>query len=182
MRASGRQEKSRSLTAPAAQLVCARMKLNCGKLDAHGRDARASKPCLSKQLCATPRPNGQVAHLGKNARHLHTVQLRHKRQHIRNELVFQQLPNLLLPAALPTREKTRDADLKGACETFEGRECRGRLFVLDLRDVGTRHRHAERQLTLAHAIAQSERANGLCQVQVTTTVRVNVDRRSLGLR
>src|SRR5579864_861585 len=61
----------------------------------------------------------QVSHLRQNARHLHPVQLRKERQHLRHERILHQFPNLLLAVAFAASQKIGDGDLERARQPLE---------------------------------------------------------------
>ena len=114
------------------------------------------------------RSQSQIPHLRQDARHLHSVQLRNKRQNFRDELIFHQLADFILAVLFPTTEQFRHGHLQGSSQSLQGRQ-RGRGFlVFNFRNVGSRHRHASGQLPLAQPAAQAQRADGGREVQVPT--------------
>ncbi len=120
------------------------------------------------RLRGPSRPQRQIPHLSQDARHLHSVQLRNKRQNLRDELIFHQLADFVLAVLFPTTEQFRHGHLQGSSQPLQRRQ-RGRGFlVFNFGNVGSRHGHASGQLPLAQPAAQAQGADGGREIQMPT--------------
>jgi hypothetical protein len=106
------QKKPRSEDLGCSWLV-ARIKLDATSARENSTHVRcAAKAGQQKFSLRRPaRAHRQIPHLRENARHLHSVQLREKRQHFRHERILQQFPNLFLTIAFAASQKVRNRDL-----------------------------------------------------------------------
>jgi hypothetical protein len=129
---------------------------------------------------AAPRVQRHIPHLSENARHLHPVEFVKERHHLRDERVFDQLPNLLVSVSFAARQQVRHGDAERLRQPFERGKRWTSLLVLDLRDIRPRHGHARGQLPLAHPAAEAERANGGREPQVAWNVLQGRDQRRHG--
>src|SRR6516164_1339176 len=135
-------------------------------------------PQKNQSLGCSARPDGQVAYLCQDARHLHPVQLRHEWQNLRDEGILHQVPNLFLPAALAAGEQIGHGNFQRARQPLERRQRGCGLLVFDLGHVGPRYGHAGRELALAQSIAQAQGADGGREIQMPASVTVRgLDRR-----
>jgi hypothetical protein len=182
-----RCQKSRSPKAPAPQLAGCPDK-NLRRLHGTNPERRIygpaallkpygprSKLAAHGSLCTPPRPHCQIPDLHQNARHLHPVQLRDKRQNLSHKLIFHQFLYFFLPVAFSTGEQFGHVHFQGSCQPLQRGQGWRRLLIFDLRHVGPWYRHAQRQLPLAQTIAQPQRSNGVRQVQMPVAVAISVD-------
>ena len=115
-------------------------------------------------------PHRQIPHLGEDARHLHSVQLRHEGQDFRDKLIFHQFADFVLTVLFAATEQFRHGHLQGSRQPFQGRQRWRGFLVLTLGNVGPRHGHASGKLPLAQPAAQAQRADGRCQIQMPAAV------------
>ncbi len=169
---SNKKAGTKVLVPAVSWLVCPdKLRRRAGVSGAGARSRNPGRAVAAKDLYSLrgpSRPQSQVPHLGQDARHLHSIQLRNKRQDFRDELIFHQLADFVLAVLFPATEQFRHGHLQGSSQPLQGRQ-RGRGFlVFNFRNVGSRHGHASGQLPLAQPAAQAQRADGGREVQVPT--------------
>src|SRR5208283_1996160 len=107
---------------------------------------RQRNPC---NLSDAPRMRDQVANLRQHTRSLHVVELFGELRHLRDERVRHQLVDFFLSRWSARPQQFRHRNRQRVRQPCQRRQCRRRLFVLDLRDVGAGNSHAQCQLALA---------------------------------
>lgn len=115
-------------------------------------------------LCEAAASAGHFAHLIDDLGALHGIELRNKGREFGEERVgHDELGFALVPEAA-VAEQQADADFEGMGQTVERGERRNGLAVFNLGDVGARHLHTARQLTLAETTAGTDLLDGRCDI------------------
>src|SRR5580700_3894500 len=98
---------------PALSWLVARIKSCKARAGLRPADSRGRlSPHEPLRLRGPSRPHRQIPQLSQDARHLHPIQLRNKRQNLRDELIFHQFADFVLAVLFSATEKFRHGYLQ----------------------------------------------------------------------
>lgn len=109
---------------------------------------------------------------------MHGIEHRQEFNDLRDEFILHQVGHFLFMASTGAFQQVCNPYLQRSGKPLQGRKSGDCFLILDFRYIGSRYRHAQRELALAESAFLPQRADRRCDVKVrpATTGRLGLGR------